>query len=152
MKKVLNVLALLFLSVVITGCASGTKFSEMQGSLPDLNPDSGRIYIYRTAVFGAAIQPDVFLNGEKVCKAVPQGLIYLDKEPGDYKIRASTEVTRAVSFTLDPGQTRYIRLDVTMGFFMGHVSPVLVDEEKAKKEILKCKYTPPSKHPSLTLV
>ena len=141
MKKILNVLMLFILSIVITGCASGVKFAEMQSSLPELKPDSGRIYFYRTAVIGAAIQPNVFLNDEKVGKAVPQGFFYLDKEPGEYKARASTEVKRTVSFTLDPGQTRYIRLDVSIGLFVGHVSPVLVEEEKAKRDLLKCKYT-----------
>jgi len=141
MKKALKVLMLLFLFMVVTGCASGVKFAEMQSSIPELKPNSGRIYIYRTAVIGAAIQPDVFLNDEKVGKAVPQGFFYLDKEPGEYKARTSTEVKRTVSFTLDPGQTRYIRLDVSIGIFVGHVSPVLVEEEMAKKDLLQCKYT-----------
>jgi hypothetical protein len=83
------------------------------------------------------------LNDEKVGKAVPQGFLYLGKEPGGYKARTSTEVKRTLSFTLEPGQTRYIRLDVNLGLFVGHVSPVLVEEEKAKKELQKCKYTGP---------
>ena len=113
----------------------------MQSSTPKLSPDSGRIFIYRISSLGAAIQPDVFLNDEKVGKAVPQGFFYLDKAPGEYKARASTEVKRSVSFMLDPNQTCYIRLNVSMGFFVGHISPVLVDEDEAKKDLLKCKYT-----------
>jgi len=145
MKQTLNVLMLLFLAMVVTGCASGVRFADMQSTMPELKPDLGRIYIYRTAVIGAAIQPAVYLNDEKVGKAVPQGFFYLDKESGEYKVRASTEVKRTVSFTLDPGQTRYIRLDVSIGLLVGHVSPVLVEEEKAMKDLQKCKYTGPKK-------
>ena len=141
MRKVLYVLILIVSTTVFTGCASGVKFADMRNSLTELRPGSGRIYIYRTAVMGAAIQPDVFLNDEKVGKAVPQGFFYLDREPGEYKARASTEVKRTLSFTLAPGQIRYIRLDISIGLFVGHVSPVLVEEEKAMKEIQQCKYT-----------
>ena len=141
MKKILYLLMLLCLTVAIEGCASGPKFAEMQSSMPKLSPDSGRIFIYRISSLGAAIQPDVFLNDEKVGKAVPQGFFYLDKAPGEYKARASTEVKRSVSFMLDPNQTCYIRLNVSMGFFVGHISPVLVEEDEAKKDLLKCKYT-----------
>jgi hypothetical protein len=143
MKKGLHLLTLLVLAAVATGCASGVKYTDMQSSLAKLKPESGRIFFYRTAIVGAAVQPTVYLNDEKVGKAVPQGFFYLDKEPGEYKARASTEVKRTLSFTLEPGQTRYIRLDVNLGLFVGHVSPVLVEEEKAKKELQKCKYTGP---------
>lgn len=54
--------------MVATGCASGVKFADMQSTMPELKPDLGRIYIYRTAVIGTAIQPDVYLNDEKAMK------------------------------------------------------------------------------------
>lgn len=141
MRKILYILMFILMPMIFMGCASGAKYADMQTSIPALGTDSGRIFIYRTSVLGAAVQPDVFLNDEKVGKAVPGGFFYLDRKPGEYQARASTEVKRSVSFTVEPGQIRYIRLDISMGFAVGHVSPVLVGEDKAKKEIQGCKYS-----------
>ncbi len=118
-------------------------FTDAQQSIAPLKPDMGRIYFYRTAVVGAAIQPDVMLNDVKVGKAVPQGVYYVDKAPGNYVVKTSTEVKRTASFTLAPAQERYIRFDVNMGFFVGHVCPILMEEQKAKKEMFKCKLINP---------
>lgn len=58
-------LALLTMALVLSGCAtSGPKYVEMVPNMTKLGPDMGRIYIYRTTVLGAAIQPDVKVNGE----------------------------------------------------------------------------------------
>ncbi len=52
----------------------------------------------------------------------------------------STEVDRSLSFTLDAGQTRYVRLNISMGFFVGHIYPELVEPEVGAKEIVECSY------------
>jgi hypothetical protein len=100
----------------------------------------GRIYLYRTSVLGAAIQPKVKLNGEVIGKAVPKGFFYVDKKAGNYEIMTSTEVKRKLSLTLDEGQTRYVRLNISMGFFVGHVYPKLVESQVGEKEIQNCRY------------
>jgi len=46
-----------------------------------------------------------------------------------------------VSFVLEKGQTRYIKFNVSMGFFVGHVYGELVDEAVALPEIEDCRYT-----------
>lgn len=126
---------------LLLGCATtGPKFSEMQSSFPEIKPDTGRIYIYRTAVLGAALQPKVFINGEEVGKAVPRGFFYVDRAPGNYEIKTSTEVKRTLSLTLDKGQKRYVRLNVSMGFFIGHVYPELIENEVGESEIQNCRY------------
>lgn len=128
-------------SFLLTACATtGPKFTELAPSISNLAPGIGRIYIYRTSVLGAAIQPEVKLNGEVIGKAVPKGFFYVDKKPGNYVITTSTEVTRKLSFTLDEGQTRYVRLNVSLGFFVGHVYPELVEHQVAEKEIQNCRY------------
>ncbi len=92
-------------------------------------------------MLGAALQPEVKLNGEVVGKAVPNGFFYVDQEPGNYKIATSTEVDRHLSLALEKGQTRYVRLNISMGFFVGHVYPELVENEDGEKEIQQCSYT-----------
>jgi hypothetical protein len=143
MKVVKNVLVTLFLITLllnVTGCASGVKYADYESSIPSLDNQQSRLYIYRASAFGAAIQPEVRVDNFAVCKAVPEGFIFKDVRPGSHKVQCSTEVDRALSLTLKPGQTKYVRLDVSMGFFIGHISPKLVEEEVALKQLEKCKY------------
>jgi len=129
-------------SMLLSACAtSGPKFSEMVASISAPNPDMGRIYFYRTAVIGAAVQPDVRLNGEVVGKAVPRGFFYVDRPAGNYQVATETEVERQLTFTLEAGQVRYVRLSIGMGFFVGHVYGELVDEAKGQAEIADMRFT-----------
>ena len=112
----------------------------MIDSTPQPSGENGRVYIYRTAVLGAAIQPSVELDGEVVGRAVPKGFFYVDCAPGNHRIATSTEVDRELTFHIDEGQTRYVRLDISMGFFVGHVYPDLIEPEKAVSEIGECHY------------
>ena len=143
MKVVKNIFVTLFLITLllnVVGCASGVKYADYESSIPRLDAQQSRLYIYRASAFGAAIQPEVRIDNFAVCKAVSQGFVFKDVSPGSHKVQCSTEVSRALSLTLKPGQTKYVRLDVSMGFLVGHVSPKLVEEEIALKELKKCKY------------
>src|SRR5215813_7767848 len=129
-------------SLLLSACAtSGPKFSQMGSTLAATKPDTGRIYFYRTTALGAAVQPSVRLNGEVVGKAVPNGFFYVDSPPGNYQVATETEVERKLTFTLEAGQVRYVRLNISMGFFVGHVYGELVDESKGLKEIEDLHYT-----------
>ena len=132
---------IVLVAFLLSGCAtSGPKFVEMNNSIPKISPDTGRIYIYRPSSFGGAIQPNVRLNGEAIGKAVSWGFFYVDRKPGNYEIITSTEVDRKLSLTLDKDQTRYVRLNTSLGFFVGHVYPELVESQVAEKEIQDCRY------------
>lgn len=52
----------------------------------------------------------------------------------------STEVDRSLSFILEAEQTRFVRLNISMGFFVGHVYPELVENAVGQKEIQECSY------------
>lgn len=141
MKNLLKLLVIFGLSFLVFGCASGPKFAEVQSKIQNLDSQAGRIYFYRTTTLGAALQPKIKLNGEVVGKSVAKGFFFLDRKPGTYEIMTSTEVDRKLSFTLENGETRYIKFGVTMGFFVGHVYPNLVDSKIGEKEIQGCSYT-----------
>jgi hypothetical protein len=129
-------------ALLLSACAtSGPKFTEMGASMPAAATDMGRIYFYRTTALGAAVQPDVRLNGEVIGKAVPNGFFYADRPAGNYQVATETEVERRLTFTLEPGQIRYVRLNIAMGFFVGHVYGELVDEAKGREEIADMRYT-----------
>jgi hypothetical protein len=81
------------------------------------------------------VQPEVKLNGAVIGNAIPHGFYYVDRPPGNHEIITSTEVDRKFTFTLERGQTRFVRLSISLGFFVGHIYPELLDTEVAEKEI-----------------
>jgi hypothetical protein len=141
MKRAVIFVLLLMAAGSLIGCASGQKFTEVQPKMVAENPEAGRIFFYRTSILGAALQPAVLLNDQTVGAAVAQGFFFVDRPPGNYVVTTSTEVERKLSFTLDKGQTRYIRFSVSPGFFVGHVYGELVESSVASEEIKDCKYT-----------
>lgn len=145
MNKLTNSVFCIAAAMLMTACASGPKYSQVYNTLPPLGTNQGRVFVYRPGtMFGAAIQPDVHLNGEVVGKAQPGGFFYFDRDPGSYEVSATTEVKRSLSLALEKGDERYVRMGISMGFFVGHVFPELVDSETAKKEIQNCSYIGPA--------
>ncbi len=141
MLKGFRLFACCLVALTLSACASGVKFTVMNPSTMPKDQDSGRIFFYRTTVLGAALQPDINLNGTKVGNAVAQGFFYVDRPAGNYEVVTSTEVDRKVTFVLEKGQTRFVRFSVSMGFFVGHVYGELVDSADGLEEIKECKYT-----------
>ena len=133
----------LLVLLALGACATGKPYAEAAADIPPLAADAGRIFVYRTAVLGAAVQPSVRLNDAVVGTAVPGGFFVVDRPAGDYRISTATEVTRTLSMTLAPGQVRYVRLNVGMGFFVGHVWPELVEDAQGAKEVATCRLVVP---------
>ena len=128
--------------LILGACATGgPKYSEVNKSVPTLAPGEARIYVYRIASVGLAVQPDVKLNGMVIGRAQPNGFFYVDRKPGTYEITTTTEVERKLSMTLEAGQIRFVRLGVSFGFFVGHVYPELVDNDIGMKEIRELSFT-----------
>src|SRR5258708_19640377 len=112
----------------------------MARTRPAVPGDKGRIYLYRPSIVGAAIQPAVRLDGVEVGTAKSQGFFYVDAAPGSHFIETTTEVSRRLTLMLDKGQTRYVKLSISMGFAVGHVYPELVDDAVGTKDVAGCKY------------
>lgn len=140
MKKLLVLTTLLVSLFALSGCATGPGYAEMASTIPPVPADKGRIYFYRPSMVGAAVQPAVRLDGKEVGTAKSKGFFYVDAEPGSHFVETTTEVSRRLTFTLEKGQTRYVKLSISMGFAVGHVYPQLVDDAVGKKEVAECKY------------
>jgi len=122
------------------GLRERPKFREVSGTFPALA---------RTRAASTSIDHD--FRGRDSALGSPRratsrqgdskGFFFVDRSPGGYQIATSTEVDRTLSLTLEQGQIRFVRLDVSMGFMVGHVYPVLVDDAVGKKEIENCSYT-----------
>ena len=132
--------AIACLALSLGACASGPRFSEYASVLPDQEPDVGRIYFYRTTVMGAAVQPKVRIDNVPVGRATPKGFFFADRPPGNYEISTRTEAKRALTMSLDAGEEKYVRLEMKFGLGVGHVKPVLVDDEVGFREIQDMKY------------
>jgi len=128
-------LAAVPLVLLLAGCATGPKYAEVVSTLPSLTPSDGRIYFYRPSALGAAVQPDIKLNGQKVGTAKPHGFYFVDRAPGDYEVTAATETEKKLTFTLEPRQERYVRLKIQMGLFVGRIVPELVDKAEAEGDL-----------------
>ncbi len=143
MKSLVRVL---FTGIAVTalmaGCASGVKHSEMASSIPSLKSGEGRVYFMRSAsMFGAAIQPDLRLNGQVVGESKPGGFFFVDRPAGKYVASASTETEKTLSFVLDAGETKYVRSSPSLGLMVGRVVLELETPDKAKEELGSLSYT-----------
>src|SRR5688572_9924685 len=91
-------------TAVLAGCASGIKHSEMASSIPTIAAGQGRVYFFRSSsMVGAAVTPDIRLNGAVVGESKPGGFFYVDRPAGNYTASTSTETQKTLSFTLQPG-------------------------------------------------
>ena len=140
MKAPVRIAALLATLALIAGCASGPSYSEHSNVMQPVDPEKGRVYMYRTTSMGAAVQPMVRVNDVDVAKAKPKGFFYIDLPPGEHVVSASTEAERNLTLTLDAAEEKYVRLEIKIGAFVGHVKPVLVDSAVGLEEIQKTKF------------
>ncbi len=138
--KARYIISVVFLLCAV-GCASGPTYEEYSSAIDPPLPLDGRIYIYRTDAFGAAVQPAVMVNGEEVGKANPKSFFYVDRLAGKYEVSVSTKAARSLSLTLDDGEVKYVRLDVKLGLVVGHIELVLVDKAVGEQELKSMNYT-----------
>lgn len=127
---------------LVSGCATGMKHEQMAASMPSVKAGEGRIYFFRSAsMFGAAVQPEITLDGQVVGVSKPGGFFFVDRPAGNHVASASTETEKKVSFVLRAGETKYIRSSVSMGLAVGRVILEPETPEKAQAELGSLSYT-----------
>jgi hypothetical protein len=117
--------------------------STGSASTPQHAENTGRIYIYRLWAMSASMSsPTIALNGETLGPLTWGQLFYVDRAPGNYELISVTaeipllklpRTERKVSFVLEPGQKRYIRIYPPLseiGF-----TPELIDSGRGVQEI-----------------
>jgi hypothetical protein len=127
----------------LSGCATtGATYQQASAAMPALKAGEGRVYFFRSSsMMGAALQPDVKLNGEVVGESKPGGFFFVDRPAGKYTASASTETEKTLSFSLDAGETKYVRSSVSFGIVVGRVILELEQPEKAKAELQTLRQT-----------
>lgn len=127
-------------ALVMLGCATGPEYAKYSATIEPVRAGQGRIWFYRPSkVMGSAVQPHVFLNGEKVGKAQPGCYFYVDRPAGSYEVKCTTEWSDKTTVNLAAGDEKYVRLTLGIGLFVGHVIPKEVERSAGQTEITKCK-------------
>ncbi|CAA2108666.1 DUF2846 domain-containing protein [Variovorax paradoxus] len=129
------------LAAGLFGCAaSGPRFSEMAGSMPSLGENEGRIYFYRNSIMGAALQPEVTVNGQVVGKSRPNSFFYIDRPAGTYRASARTEAEATIDVVLRPKQTAYVLMSMNFGIAVGRPGFERVSEAEGRQELQSLAY------------
>jgi len=128
----------LFVAAVLGGLlsagATGQTPQKSANREPPLAAGQGRIYFYRTSTRAPLVRPAVKLNGEAVGSAEPKAAFFVDRNPGDYAIEASTG-EKKLWLSLAAGEAMFVRLQVTFGVIGGSVVPELVSRETGRSEM-----------------
>jgi hypothetical protein len=141
MNLIRRSLMVVVIATVIAGCASGPKYAEMKDKIPALKAGEGRVYVYRDSLLGAALTPSVYLNGKEVGISRANGFFYIDQPVGEYKLSASTEVERSVSFALAAGETKFVKVSISLGLIAGRPNFELVNAVGGQTAIEGLAYT-----------
>jgi biopolymer transport protein ExbD len=150
MKKLLTGLATVALALSFAGCTTGPIFSgwtsgpsynSVKDTFPPIAANAGRIFIYRDAIYSPSKTPAVLLNGEQAGLSKAQGFFYVDRPVGEHKVEVAGEKSSPASFTLSPGQTVYVRINVHTNLSLVVLYPEVVDASIAQRELTLCKYT-----------
>lgn len=134
-------LACICLAVVLTGCASGVKYQDMTSSISTVPQGQGRIYFYRDSVIAMAIQPTVLVDDDAVGESKPSGFFYVDINPGKHRVATANEFERELAFTLNAGETKYVKIAPSVGFLTAHMTPELVSQDDALRALPGMSYT-----------
>lgn len=142
LRRLLTAAAVLFV-LWLQGCAAtGPKGAEMVSTLGTVPQGFGRIVFYRSSsIVGAAVQPEIRLDGQVVGQSKPGGFFYVDASPGKHTASASTEVASNVDVQVVAGQTHYVRSAIGMGLLVGRVMLSVEGMITAKGELSSLSYT-----------
>lgn len=141
MRRWIGGFLLAALAACLFGCsATGPRYSEMAENLPSLGESTGRIYFYRNTLLGAAVQPEVTVNGQVVGKSQPNSFFFIDRPAGTYRASARTEAEGSIDIVLLARQTAYIEMSIGMGFFVGRPAFERVAESEGRKALPSLAY------------
>lgn len=129
---------------LLAGCA-GQKYESLHGRIPPIEAGKGRIYFYQPQPTNlAAAQQKLRVNNEVVGRNKPGSFFFVDRPAGSYVVTNLYWTGDGVSFMLDPGQTRYVRVMAEVygaTGAVGKLSMQLVDPaELAENEMRSLQY------------
>jgi hypothetical protein len=127
--------------LLLTGCATGPKYSDYRATLQPRAAGMGRIWFYRhSVVFGDAIDPAVKLDGTKIGNSIPGSFFQVQTTPGVHEVSTATEATYKTTVTVSTNTDSYVKFHVLPGAFVYRVVPSVVNEAEAVQEMGGLRY------------
>ena len=136
-KKIIILISLCTLSA----CATGVELSKTSQAKEEVPNGEGQMIIYRSGIFGTAIQPKIFVDGAETGRCKPRGAFIVKGKPGEYDISTSTEVTKTITVDLQNKETNYVRCSIGLGFMVGQPKLTPVAKAIGEKEASDLKLT-----------
>lgn len=98
--------------------------------------DSGmsRLTFYRPSVFGAAIQPIVYVDGVPTQRCKPRGAFTVDVPKGTHRISATTEVAKSIRVDTTNASSAYVKCSIGLGVMAGRPHFEVVDAQIGQME------------------
>jgi hypothetical protein len=117
------------LALSVAACASGASISETPKAQTSIPEGKTRIVVYRTQVLGAAIQPEVLVDGQPTGNCQPNGAFLVDVPAGIHTVSASTESTATAKVDTSDSPIAYVECSIGFGLFIGRPKLVPVMPE-----------------------
>lgn len=136
--------AVMLAAFALVGCA-GSKYEKAASRIPPVPQDKGRIYFYQPQPeMMSSAQQKLRVNEVVVGRNKPGAFFFVDRPAGSYTVTNLYWTGDGVSFMLDAGQTRYVRIVAeSLGSTgaSGKLMMELVDPpEMAEREMHRLRY------------
>ena len=141
MKKFMQMLAMLALGAIMTGCASvdmASSEKDQQAKQFKAKADKASIYVYRNESMGAAIKMPVLLNNQHAGTTAAKTYMVLDVPAGKHTLISKTENDSVLNMAVEAGKNYYVWQEVKMGAWSARSQLQQVDEAKGKADVLEC--------------
>jgi hypothetical protein len=126
--------------LLLAGCAGSKQFVPMPDlSKPVADTSKGRIYVLRPSSLGGSVGMNVADGGNPIGSTGPKGFLCWEREPGDVIVSSTSENTSRVSLPVRAGSIHYVLQNIRMGIWLARTDLEVIDGERAKKELAKCK-------------
>lgn len=134
-----NLIASTSVLFFLAACASGVPVSESSVAKETVPAGMSRIAVYRTNLLGLAIQPKVSVDSRETGRCTPNGVFYVNVDPGQHTVSATTEVTKVSYVSVAEGETAYIRCSIGFGLIAGQPKLDVVETSVGQADTQKLK-------------
>lgn len=132
-----------FTAALLHGCASvpmeSAEANEYVKNFAKPFEGNAGLYVYRPSILGTAIKKDIWVDDKCLGESAYKVFFYMQVK-GDEEHKLSTESEFSENdlyLKTEAGKNYFVKQSMKMGLFVAGAKLVVVDEEKAKKEILK---------------
>jgi hypothetical protein len=128
-------------ALLLTGCATGPKYSVYRTTLALPPPGMGRIWFYRRSVFfGDGLEPSIKLDGTKVGDSIAGSFFQVETSPGAHNVSTATEKKYDVTVSVTTNADSYVQFYILPGILIGRVVPTIMNEADALPAMGKMTY------------